>query len=76
MNYPIEYSVERVYQHQSGQAFAVVKIIVFGQKATDLAQEQIEASLPLHDIEKRVQAYVREVLSSRLIKNVKASVEI
>lgn len=55
-----EYTVERTYQHQSGEMFAVVSIMI-----SDAVQHPIQASVPVRNIEKHVQNYVRQELSCR-----------
>jgi hypothetical protein len=72
----IEYSVKRIYQHQSGQTFAAVEIILFGEKAADASQIKIEGSFPLQNLEGRVQAYAREYLSAMKIQKVTTEIEI
>jgi hypothetical protein len=67
----IEYSVKRVYQHQNGQTFVVVEIILIGEKAII-----IEGSFPLQNLEGRVSAYVREWVSAQDIQHIKTEIEI
>jgi hypothetical protein len=54
-----EYIVERTYQHQSGELFAAVKIDAMVGEMHHLFQ----ASVPVRNLEKHLQAYVRQALS-------------
>jgi len=65
----IEYSVKRIYQHQSGQTFAAVVI-----QFLDDVETQIEGSFPLQNLEGRVQAYAREYVSAKDIQKIQVEI--
>lgn len=54
-----EYIVERTYQHQTGELFAVVNIDAVMNNVHHLFQ----ASVPVRSLERHVQNYVRQALS-------------
>lgn len=60
----IKFKVERVYQHQMGNMWGavIVNVSINGGEP-----EVVNCSVPLHGLEKNVQKYVREWVSSKEI---------
>ena len=71
MKINIEYSVGRIYQHQSGQTWVVVQLHFL-----DFPDGEVEASFPFHNLEGRIANYVREWVAAKSIRNIKTEIEI